>query len=360
MANYCLPPFAADLFNARAPSGHEHQAQIVFDRYIRDVAQRYQSDTFGNRLATINPGGAPSLLVAGNYDEAGFIITFVTRTGFLQFASVGMSPDPSLLVGRQVRIQGGEGIVFGVVGGRPPARDEPEKKRPIEIHDLWIDIGVRNRKEALQRVAVGDVATYDTAACLINGRVAIARSVGRVTAYIAGESIRRLQTPGTIVAAEVTAVACAQRYSEARGLKVAAYAVNPQVALTLDIGVATDHPESNFKRHGELLLGHGPIIYRGAGINSGVFERLCSSANHLGIPYQIAVQSTPGNQAAVVQATRAGIFVGALGIACRYPHAPLGVIDFDDVEKCVALVVAFACSLKGDSVSAGAVQGFPC
>src|SRR5882757_6653314 len=161
MSSYQVPAFLADLLHARSPSGYEGEAQAVFDRHVKPVADAYANDALGNRLATLNPDGDPVLMLAGHMDELGLIITYVNKEGFIYFDTIG-GHDLSVISGRRVIIQTANGLVKGVTGKRAiHLMDDEDRKKVPKKHEIWIDIGARTKKDALARVGIGDVATYD-------------------------------------------------------------------------------------------------------------------------------------------------------------------------------------------------------
>ena len=348
MAHYDVPAFLTALLHARSPSGYEFEAQKVFDEHVRPAADEYADDALGNRLATINPGGDPVLMFAGHMDELGLIITYVNKDGFIYFDTIG-GHDRTVISGRRVIIQTAAGPVKGVTGKRAiHLMDEADRKKVPEIHEIWIDIGARSKKEALERVAIGDVATYDHEFELIHGSIGTSRAFdNKVGAYIVGESLIRLAGARKKLAAKVVAVATAQEEIGVRGATASAYTVNPDFALAVDVGHATDHPDCDNRKYGETKLGAGPIICRGPNINPKVFERLVQAAKRLKIPYQLEADPRPtGTDARAIQMGRGGVGTGLVSVPLRYMHTPSEVVDLEDVERCVRLFVEFALSLK--------------
>jgi putative aminopeptidase FrvX len=211
MSNYQVPAFLSELLHARSPSGYESEAQAVFDRHVKPAADTYANDALGNRIATLNPAGDPVLMLAGHMDELGLIITYINKDGYLYFDTIG-GHDRSVISGRRVIIQTANGPVKGVTGKRAiHLMDEGDRKKVPEIHEIWIDIGARSKKEALERVAIGDVATYDHELELIHGSIGAARAFdNKVGAYIVGETLIRLAREKKKTAARVVAVATSQ------------------------------------------------------------------------------------------------------------------------------------------------------
>ena len=346
-----ISAFLTELLAARSPSGYEMEAQAVFDRHVQPAADAYAKDALGNRLATLNPAGDPVLMLAGHIDELGLIITYVSKDGFLYFDTIG-GHDLSVISGRRVVIQTAHGPVKGVTGKRAVhLMDDEDRKKVPKRHEIWIDIGASSKTDALARVAIGDTATYDCGFELLHGSIGVARAFDdKVGAYIIGETLIRLSKAKKNPAARVVAVATTQEEIGVRGATTAAYAVNPHIAVAVDVGHATDHPDCDQRRFGETKLGGGPIICRGANINPKVYERLIKAAKKLRIPYQVEAEPRPtGTDARAIQMGRGGVATGLVSVPLRYMHTPSELIDLNDAENCVKLLVEFAAGLeRGD------------
>lgn len=351
MSKYPVPPFLTDLLEARSPSGAEFPAQKVFDRYVKPAADAYAKDAIGNRIATLNPKGDPTLMLAGHMDELGFIVTYVNKDGFIYFETIG-GHDRVMIPGRRVVIQTARGPVTGVTGKRAiHLMDEGDRKKLPEIHEVWIDIGARSKKEALDRISIGDTVTHESGFALLQGSVGTARAFdNKVGAYIVGETLIRLASGRRKSAAKVVAVATSQEEIGVRGATAAAYSVNPHIAIAVDVGHATDHPDCDHRKYGDTRLGGGPIICRGPNINPEVYDRLITAAKHLKLHYQLEADPRPtGTDARAIQVGRGGVATGLISVPLRYMHTPSEVVDLEDVEACVKLLVAFALGLdKGD------------
>jgi endoglucanase len=350
MSSYNAPVFLTELLKAKSPSGAEAQAQAVFDRFVRPHADTYANDALGNRLAALNPKGGPTLMFAGHMDELGLIITYVNKDGYLYFDTIG-GHDRSIISGRRVIIQTARGPVKGVTGKRAiHLMEEADRKKVPEIHEIWIDIGAKSKADALKRVAIGDVATYDHEFELIHGSIGTARAFdNKVGAYVVGEALVRLAKDKAKLNARIVSVATTQEEIGTRGAQTSAFAVDPHVALAVDVGHATDHPDCDNRKFGETRLGGGPIICRGPNINPKVFDRLLACAKRAKIPHQVEADPRPtGTDARAIQMARGGVACGLVSIPLRYMHTPSEVVDLQDVENCVKLFVEFARSIAKD------------
>ena len=347
---YSVPSFLVDLLDARSPTGHEYEAQAVVDRHVKAQVDVYRKDTMGNRFATINSGGDPSVLFAGHIDELGLIITYINDKGFVYFDTLG-GHDKSMISGRRVSILTKEGIVTGVTGKRAIHLMSPEDRKKVpETHEIWIDLGVKNKEEAEALVRIGDSAVYDQSFELIRGSVGVARAFDdKAGAYAVMEAVLRLSQEQNL-AAKVTAAATTQEEIGTRGAMTAAFSENPDFAIAVDVGHATDSPDCDPRKYGQLVQGGGPIICRGPNINPVIFDKIVACAEANQIPYQIEADPRPtGTDARAIQVAQAGIATGLLSIPLRYMHTPSEMVDLEDIEHTVQLLVAFSKSLqKGD------------
>lgn len=352
MSDYSAPEFLVDLLTARSPSGYEFEAQAVVDRHVAPCAATYQKDAIGNRIATVNPTGNPSLLLTGHMDELGLIITFVDEKGFLYFDTVG-GIDLNTISGRRVSILTKDGIVKGVTGRRAiHLLTAEERKKVPEKYNLWIDICAADKEAALKRVRIGDVAVYDQAFELVQGSVGVARAFdNKAGCFVVMETLRRLAKDAAPLAAKVTSVATAQEEIGCRGARAIAGALKVDFAIAVDVGHATDHPECDNRRFGEFKLGGGPIVTRGANVNPWMFERLLAVAEAEGIKVQVEAEPRPtATDGRELQMGLGATATAVVSVPLRYMHTPSEVVDLEDIEQCVRLLTAFARSLQpGDS-----------
>ncbi|EDY83417.1 M42 glutamyl aminopeptidase superfamily [Verrucomicrobiia bacterium DG1235] len=342
------PDFLLELLEAKSPSGAEHQAQAVFDKYVEPFSDEYQKDTIGNRIGIINPNAETSVLFAGHLDELGLQINYIDDNGFLYFSTLG-GHDRIVISGRRVLIQTKNGIVNGVTGKRAVhLMDAKDREKVPQIHEMWIDIAAKDKADAESRVQVGDVATYDHEFTLLNGSVATARAFdNKGGSYIVGETLRRLSEEKDKLQAKVISVGNAQEEVGVRGAMISTYGAKPTFAVAVDVGHATDHPDCDKRKFGDIKLGGGPIITRGPNINPIVFQKLIDAAESNNIPYQLEGDPRPtGTDARAIQVAGPGVATGLISLPLRYMHTPSELVDLEDVEHCIQLLVAFSKNLK--------------
>ncbi len=341
------PPFLKDLLIAKSPTGHEFAAQAVIDEYVEKSADAYTKDSIGNRIATLKGNGGPTLMFAGHIDEIGLIVSHVDDKGYLYFEFLG-GHDQIIPSGRRLHILTRNGPVLGITGKRAVHLLSPEdRKRVPERHDMWIDIGVNNRADALTIVRIGDPAVYADGPEMLRGSIGVARAFDdKAGAYVCMEAFRRLAKDKSL-AATVASVATTQEEIGVRGAQVAAQSVNPDVGIAVDVGHATDHPDADNRKFGRFSLSGGPIIGRGPNINPIVFDHMVEAAEEAGIPYQVQAEPRPtGTDARAMQMANAGVACGLLSIPLRYMHTPGEVVDLAVVEQSVELLVTFARRVK--------------
>jgi putative aminopeptidase FrvX len=342
------PELLRRLLTAPGPSGYETAAAAVWREAAAEFAE-VSSDAMGSSVARV-PGtsGGPLLVVLGHIDEIGVIVTHVDEHGFLYVRGVG-GWRPAVLLGQRVEVLARDGPVPGVIGrkGRKPRkRDEPEE--PVELDDLHVDIGARDRDQALGLVRLGDVAVIAGEPLeLANGRLASRALDNRLGAYVALEAARLVAEAGG-APGDVAAVAAVQEeVGDFGGARTSVFALEPQVALAVDVTDATDIPEGDPKAWGESKLATGPVINRGSTIDPKVFDLLVEAAEAEGIAHTVNVsagQTQTDIDAAYV--SRAGIPTGLVSLATRYIHTPTELVSLDDVEASARLVAAFARRLE--------------
>jgi endoglucanase len=290
-------------------------------------------------------------MLAGHIDELGLIIKHVSEKGFLYFDAIG-GHDLSMISGRRVDILTKKGIVRGVTGKRAIHLMTPEERKKVPLmHQMWIDIGAKDREEALSRVMIGDAAVYDHGFEMLHGSLATSRAFDdKSGAYAVNEALIRLSTSKSLNC-QVVAVSTSQEEIGTRGAITSSYLADPDVALAVDVSHATDHPDADHRKYGSFTLGGGPILTRGPNVHPAVFDRLIECARKDKIEVQIEADPRPtGTDARSIQVAKKGVPTGLIGIPLRYMHTPSEVIDLADLENVVNLMVSFAQSLKVDSI----------
>ncbi len=274
------------------------------------------------------------------------MIRHIDEKGFLWFAPIG-GWDPQILVGQRVEIAGANGPVPGVVGRKPlHLLDADARKKVVEMKALHIDIGAADREQAAELVRVGDPVVIDSAPQHLAGDRLASRSMdNRLGAYVALETLRRCHERG-LEGSSFAAIAAVQEEIGLFGARTSTFAVEPDLAVVVDVTHATDAPGIDEKELGSHALGSGPVIYRGATLSPSVFELLVAVAEEAGIEHTVgATGNSTGTDADAVQFARSGVPTGLVSIPLRYMHSPVELVDLADLEATIELIVAFAASL---------------
>ncbi len=326
---------------APGPTGFEAPAQEVVKKRVAGIAA-IGADPLGNAWADVNQNGTPHVVVTGHIDQIGLIVTHVDEHGYVYFEKVG-GVDPPLLPGRNFFIHDARGVVEGVVGRKPTHLMKPEERDKTQpINEQWMDIGAASRDEALEHVAVGDPITF--AAHVVEfpkGTIASPGCDNRAGVYVAYRALELYaQAPG---AARLTALSTAHEETTFMGARAMAHRWQPDVIVVVDVLFASDHPGSEpNKIGGEVKLGRGPILQRGAGSNHALLQMARDVAAAEGIEVQII--GVPGRTSTDAEELMAAgeCALLSLSIPLRYMHSPFEVIDPEDAEAGARLVAALA------------------
>ena len=242
------------------------------------------------------------------------------------------------------------GPVPGVVGKKPiHLLKEEERKKVAEVKDLHIDVGAADGDEARELVRIGDVAVIAGEPVELPNDRLVSRSLdNRLGAYVAFEAARLIAQAGG-APGEVAAVAPVQEEITFAGARTSAFALDPQVALVVDVTHATDAPGIEVKELGKHELGSGPAIERGSTISPRVFELLYETAEAEDIPFTVSASARhTGTDADAIHLSRAGVPTGVVSVPLRYMHSPVEMVALSDVQACARLLAAFAQRLSAD------------
>jgi len=350
--------FLEKLMAVWCPSGFEEEAQAVVRERLAGHCDEIRTDVHGNVLAGLNVKAPLRVMLAGHVDEIGLMVVHIDDSGYLFFQSIG-GFDVNVLVGQRVRVHGAGGTVQGVIGRKPiHLLTEEERKMPVKMEDLFIDIGARDGKDARQRVRVSDPVTLDAELkYLLNDLVAARGFDDRIGAFVVAETMRELFARKPRVA--VWSVATVQEEVGLRGARTSAYGLDPHVGLAVDVGFTSDYPGVEKKKAGECRMGQGPIIARGPNINPVVFQGLERVAKARRIPHQFQAEPrATGTDANALQINRAGVAAGLVSVPNRYMHSPNEVVSLKDADNCIRLLTEYVLSLRPtDTFVPGATGG---
>ena len=317
------------LTEAFGPSGYETEVTELIKTMVEKHADEVKTDVLGNLIAIKNGSqDGQSIMFAAHTDEIGVVVTHIDDQGFLRFGSVG-GVGISTLVGNRVRFAGGAvGAIY----------QEKGSWKELTLDKLYIDIGAENKEEALKKVKVGEFGIFHREFEDLGDRL-IAKSMDdRVGCAVLIEALKKIQNPKNTLYFVFTA----QEEVGLRGARTAAYGLEPDLGIALDVTLAGDMPEA---RRMAVSLGKGAAIkVKDSSLitHPKVKDLLVTLAEENKIPYQMEVLEAGGTDAGAIHLTKAGVPSGAISIPTRYVHSPSEMVDMRDVEACVNLVVALA------------------
>jgi tetrahedral aminopeptidase len=341
--------FLTDLLMTPSPSGFEQAIQAVVRAAMTPVADSVRTDRHGNVFATKNPEGRLRILLAGHCDQIGLMVQHIDSDGFLAIQPIG-GWDMQILLGQALTVHTKSGPVPGVVSRKAIHLLTPEERTKVpNFQDIWIDIGAKNKEDALATVRIGDPVTFALGVRYLKNDLITSPGLDdKVGLWVVMEALRLLS--GRPIAAHVTSVSTVAEEIGLRGATTATYAIDPDIGIAVDVCHATDTPGADKKQVGDIKLGGGPVIVRGPNINPRIFDMLEATAIAHNIPFQIG--SSPratGTDANAIQISRAGVAVGLIGIPNRYMHSPVEVCHLSDLANAAMLLAEFCATVDANT-----------
>ncbi len=339
------------LLDAPGPSGFESAAATVWREIAGEFATEVWSDVHGNVYAALGSEGAPTVMLAGHVDEIGLMVHYIDDDGYLFVRAVG-GWDPSVLVGQRIEVLAADGPIPGVVGRKAiHLMGQEDRDKAVKLKELWVDVGAADGDEARSRVSVGDVAVIRSDTLDLGEHVIAARSIDdRAGAAVALEALRRAGEKG--VSVRPVAVATAQEEISLRsggGARTSSYGLAPHAAIVIDVTHATDHPHMDKKEHGDVRLGAGPVLSRGAVINHRLLAVMSAAAERADISIQWqASPSSTGTDADSIFTSRTGVATAVVSLPNRYMHSPNQLVDLRDLDAAAELIAETLVGLDPD------------
>ncbi|HSI82699.1 MAG: M20/M25/M40 family metallo-hydrolase [Candidatus Methylacidiphilales bacterium] len=343
--------FLIKLLETPSPSSGEARGQRVWIDYVSQFTDDVETDAYGNAFAYLgNREAKPRIMVAGHGDEIGFQVQYIDDDGYIYVDAVG-GPDVALARGQRVYIHTANGPVLGVFGSIAVHMQDRSKKGEVpEISDLYIDIGAKDGKEAAELVGIGDLITYVAGPVQLRGDVYVARAAdNRIGSFVAAEVLRICAEKKADLAPCLVAVSTIQEENGLYGAQMVGYSVNPDAALVVDVGHATDIPGANKRKFGAIKLGKGAILSKGSVNHPVLLERLEAVAKEKEIAYQRGIDARrSGTDAEAIFVQRGGIPSVSIGVPNRYMHTPVESIHLGDLEKLAEWLAYFTESVQKD------------
>jgi endoglucanase len=344
--------FLKELVDAHGVPGFEDDVAKVMEKRLKGVGA-ISKDRLGSFICEkVGDAKGPRVMLAGHLDEVGFMVRSVTKEGFVKFLALG-GWWGHVVLGQRLIIKTRTGDVLGVVGSKPPHElREEDRKKVIEIKDMYIDVGATSDWDVKKQLDIrpGDPIVPDSAfAVMANPNLLLAKAWdNRIGCALAAETARRLvgqKHPNILYA-----VATVQEEVGLRGATTSSSKVRPDVGLALDVGIAHDTPGTE----GDEKLGGGPllVIYDATSIpNRRLRDLVIDTAASLKIPLQFEAVERGGTDAGRIHLSGEGVPSLSMGVAARYIHSHVSIIDRRDYEATVKLLVALVKRLDKKTVA---------
>jgi len=331
--------FLKAMLETPSVSGFEQPVARLIHKRMKRVADGIETDVHGNTIVALNPKGSPRVMLAGHYDQIGLMVRHINDEGFLHFSAVG-GIDPTVLPGSRVTIHTRKGRVEGVIGRKPIhlMKQEERGQGKVELTDLWIDIGAKKKAEAKKKVSVADPITYRLGVeRLGNDLITSPGMDDKVGCFVVMEALR-LAVAKKLKCA-LYAVATVQEELGLRGARTSCFGIDPAVGIAVDVTHATDNPGADKRVAGDIAIGSGAVIDRGANINPVLGDLLIETAKRKKIAYQLsAAPGATGTDANAMQISRSGVAAALVSIPNRYMHTQVEVVGLKDIEASAKLL----------------------
>lgn len=332
-----------DLTEALGAPGNERPVRKVMEQYGKPWADEITGDRLGSFIARKGTAG-PKIMIAGHLDEVAFMVTRIDEQGFLRFQPLG-GWWSQVLPAQRVQVLTRKEPLIGIVGSKPPHMMKADEfKKGVPIDELFIDIGVESKDEAMELgVRPGDfVIPYSPFTEMGNSNRWLAKAMdNRLGCAVALEVLRQVHEQKIEHPKQIYAVGTVMEEVGCRGAKTASAVVNPDVAFVIDVGIATDSPGIK-SQHSETKLGKGPILvlYDARHIpNQGLLRFAEEVAQEFDIPFQYEVIPGGATDASNIHLNDLGVPAISLGVPARYIHSHSSIIDKRDAEQLVKWLV---------------------
>lgn len=335
--------FLMELLRSNSVSGTETEIEKRVYDHMKPIADRVSVDELGMVTACLNPEAPYRVLMTGHADEIGLMVTAVTSDGFLKVTNLG-GIYANCYLGHKVRVHTKNGILYGAVVN---TRDLSHKEE-VKASDLTVDIGAKDKADALAHVELGDTVNFDTDVReLLNDRITARAMDDRVGVYIVMEALRLAKEKGASVG--VYAAATTGEETTGNGAYFAASRVKPNIAIAVDVTYTNDYAGIDSGLTGDVCVGGGPVICNNPSIHKLLNLRLRSAAEKLDMAVQTeAANGRTGTDGDIMHRTGLGVPFALVSIPLRYMHSPDEVGSLKDIQDCAELLAQFLCDCTAD------------
>lgn len=314
-------------------SGCEEAVSNRIREFIEPFVTRIETDTMGNLIAFKKGTGETNrrIMVSAHTDEVGFIVSSVTDDGYIKFQAVG-GIDDRILLAQRVKV--GNDNIDGVIGIKAVhLQTKSERNSVVKIKDMYIDIGAKDKEEALKYVSLGDYIAFNSSYRELgdekNGVIKAKALDDRIGCAIMCELVKNTYESDIYFCFTV------QEEVGLRGASVLARKINPHISIVLESTTASDVADVQNKdmctRQGE-----GPalsVMDRASYSNKDLNKFISNVAKNENIPFQYKQSVFGGNDAGAIQTGAEAVATAVLSMPCRYIHSPVSTVRKTDIDN---------------------------
>ncbi len=336
-------------------SGYEGEVRKVIKSHLKDITE-IEYDNIGSIICKkTGSSEKPKIMLAGHMDEIGFMVKLITEEGFIKFSNLGGWWNQVMLAQRVV-IKTSKGDVQGIIGSKPPhILSDDERNKVVDRKDMFIDVGAENAKQAKEEFSIrpGDpIIPFSPFQVMNNGKSYLAKAWDdRIGCALFIDVIKNLvneRHPNTVYG-----VGTVQEEVGLRGARTSAWAIQPDVGIALEVGIASDVPGGK-KEDSMQMIGKGPalLLYDSSMIpHIKLRDLVIDTAKEKDIPLQLDIMERGGTDAGTIHINMRGVPSVVIGVPCRYIHSHSGIIHRDDYDNTVKLLMEVVKKLDAETTA---------
>ncbi|MFO7845370.1 MAG: M42 family metallopeptidase [Balneolaceae bacterium] len=344
--------FLEELLITPSPTGYESKGQQVWMKYMEGYSDKVESDPYGSAVARLETSAdVMTVMLEAHADEIGMVVQHISDDGFIYLNKLGGS-DSTIARAKRVYIYGKSGRVSGVIGNTAIHLQDKKNgggKEP-SWKDIYVDIGVSSKEEALEMVQIGNPVTYSDDVEFLNDDRIVARALdNRIGGFAVAQAMKRIKKHKKDLAVNVIALNSVQEEVGGFGARMMSFRHMPDAAIVTDVTHATDSPGIDQREHGQVKLGSGPTIQHGGANHPKLVEHIEAAAKKSEIELQHEATSVrTGTDTDSIFFQRTGIPSALVSVPIRYMHSPVETASMKDLDQLIELMAQSVLSMAPD------------